>query len=494
MSLKTADNKKATGWLGSLAARMTLWYAFSAFVLVLTASGFLYSALSNALDHENEGMLNQKLQSLNMRMRGPTCDLNDLQEFVGEIPMWYRDTSFWTRLLDDSGRVMAETPGMSQTLPRSLFDGNFPKDHTAAVYSREGRPFRVTSAPGDWPEKKPDHLTIQMAIDTSSDEMVLSKFRRKLFRALGFSLLACSLMGYWIAHRGIRPVRKMAKTAARISSSTLYERLERSGLPSELSDLAATFNEMLDRLEDSFDRLSRFSSDIAHELRTPIQNLRGEAEVILSKDREPGEYREILGSALEEYQRLSNLIDRLLFLARAENPQTQIQREELNMKKELGLLQDFYGLSAGESDITLRSEAPEGLRVYLDRSLFQRAVGNLVENALKYTPPGGLVLFKASNGDGKTRVVVADTGKGLTPDQISKVFDRFYRVDSSRTGSSGGAGLGLAIVKSIMDLHGGTVEIKSEPSQGTTVTLIFPLIQPSEISSKIGGHSGLGGL
>jgi two-component system heavy metal sensor histidine kinase CusS len=234
---------------------------------------------------------------------------------------------------------------------------------------------------------------------------------------------------------------------------------------------------MLDRLEDSFARLSRFSSDIAHELRTPLQNLRGEAEVVLSRERKTGEYREILGSSLEEYQRLSNLIDRLLFLARAENPQTQIQREELDLKKELGLLQDFYGPSAGESGILLGVEAQEGLRADLDRSLFQRAVGNLVENALKHTPAGGAVLLKSSNGGGNIRVEVSDTGKGIPLEEISRVFDRFYRVDPSRSPSSGGAGLGLSIVKSIMDLHAGTVEIRSEPSRGTTVTLLFPTIQ-----------------
>jgi two-component system heavy metal sensor histidine kinase CusS len=318
-----------------------------------------------------------------------------------------------------------------------------------------------------------------MAIDMDSDEAILEKFRAKLFLALGFSLLASALAGYWIAHRGIRPVRKMAETAARIGSNNLHERLERPALPSELFNLAATFNAMLDRLEDSFVRLSRFSTDIAHELRTPLQNLRGEAEVILSKERQPGEYRELLGSALEEYHRLSNLIDRLLFLARAENPQTLIQREDLDLKNEIGLLHDFYHLSAGESDIALRAETPEGLRAPLDRSLFQRAVGNLIENSMKHTPAGGTILLKTSNDDGNIRVEVSDTGKGIPSDQISRVFDRFYRVDASRSPSSGGAGLGLSIVKSIMDLHEGTVEIQSEPTKGTTVTLLFPSDYPA---------------
>jgi two-component system, OmpR family, heavy metal sensor histidine kinase CusS len=479
MSSKTAGKKEGPGRPASLAARMTLLYSLSAFLLVLMASGFLYQALSHSLFHEDDELLSQKLQNLTTRLRDPTVDLNDLQEFVGELPVWYRNTSFWTRILDGQGRLLTETPGMSRSLPLPLFKEGYPNGWNSTVHSQEGRPFRVSSTQGLWLGHSPPSVTIQMAFDIGPDEAILRKFRKKLLAVLGFALLACALGGYWIAKRGIRPVRKMAGTAARISPSTLNERLERSGLPSELSDLAATFNGMLDRLEDSFVRLSRFSSDIAHELRTPLQNLRGEAEVVLSKEREPGEYREILGSALEEYQRLSNLIDRLLFLARAENPQTQIQREELDLKKELGLLQDFYGLSAGESGIALRVEAPEGLRADLDRSLFQRAVGNLVENALKHTPAGGTVLLKTSNGDGKVRVEISDTGKGIPPDQVSRVFDRFYRVDPSRSPSSGGAGLGLSIVKSIMDLHAGTVEIRSEPSKGTTVTLLFPPVHRS---------------
>ncbi len=477
MFLKPGDKKETLGRPVSLSARMTLWYALSAFAIVLAASGFLYRALSNSLIHEDNILLTQNLQSLGELLKVPTTDLKDLKEFAGELPKWYRNNSFWVRFSDRSGRILAETPGMSQTLPPGLFKTATPDNLSLAVSSRQGTPFRVLSSQGLWPVDHPAPIMIQMAFDASSDEFILNRFRKKILTALAFSLLACALAGYWIAHRGIRPVRKMAETAARIGSNNLYERLERPSLPSELSDLAATFNAMLDRLEDSFARLSRFSTDIAHELRTPLQNLRGEAEVILSKERNSGEYQELLGSALEEYHRLSNLIDRLLFLARAENPKTLIQREDLDLKNEIGTLQDFYGLSAGESGVALRAETPEGLRAPLDRSLFQRAVGNLIENSLKYTPAGGTVLLKTSADNGNIRVEVSDTGKGIPADEITRVFDRFYRVDASRTPSSGGAGLGLSIVKSIMDLHVGTVEIRSETSQGTTVTLLFPTVQ-----------------
>ncbi len=473
MSSKTGDKKERPGWLGSLAALMTFWYALSAFVLLLTASGFLYHALSEGLEHEDDHLLSENLESLTAYMKKNPNDVGDLMQFVGETPKWYRTVSFWTRIMDGN-QILAETPGMSQSLPPNLFPGGSSKNPNLTVHTGEGKPFRVLLTQADWPGYIRPRLQVQMAMDMSTDEDILRKFSKKLWRVLGFSLLACALVGYWIAQRGIRPVKKMAETAAHIRSSTLYERLERRGLPSELSDLAATFNGMLDRLEDSFDRLSRFSSDIAHELRTPLQNLRGEAEVVLSKARTGAEYQDHLGSALEEYQRLSSLIDSLLFLARAENPQTLIKREELDMRKELIILHDYYGPSAGESNIAVTVEAPDSLKARVDRSLFQRAVGNLVENALVHTPPGGSLLLKATAGEGKTLVEVIDTGKGIPADQVSKVFDRFYRVDPSRSPSSGGSGLGLSIVKSIMDLHDGTVEIQTQEGKGTRIILSFP--------------------
>jgi two-component system, OmpR family, heavy metal sensor histidine kinase CusS len=475
MSSKTEGKKPGPGWFGSLATRMTLWYALSAFALILTASGYLYTALARSLEHKDDVQLSQKLQIMAAYMKKNPGDQEDLRKFVGVLPFWYRNQAFWTRVLD-GGKVLTETPAMSQSLPVTLFQGASPGNPSLTVHSLEGGAYRVLVAQVPWEGFIHPAVTVQMALDAGPDEVLLAKFRKKLLRVVGFSFLACALGGYWIAQRGIRPVRKMGETAARIGSSTLYERLDRSGLPSELSELASTFNDMLDRLEESFARLSRFSSDIAHELRTPLQNLRGGAEVILSKDRQPAEYKDLLGSFLEEYQRLSTLIDRLLFLARADQPQTQIQREEVDLKRELGLLQDFYGLSAGESGIMVKVDAPEGLSANLDRSLFQRAVGNLVENSLKHTPAGGSILLRSYNGDGNVHVEVCDTGKGIPQDQVSKVFDRFYRVDPSRTPSSGGAGLGLSIVKSIMSLHAGTVEIKSQEERGTTVLLSFPVV------------------
>jgi two-component system heavy metal sensor histidine kinase CusS len=223
--------------------------------------------------------------------------------------------------------------------------------------------------------------------------------------------------------------------------------------------------------------LARFSSDIAHELRTPINNLRGEVEVALSKPRSPDEYAEVLGSALEECLRLSRMIDSLLFLARAENPQSEIRREPLDVRKELAAVREFYDAAAVDADVQLDLASSDEIVAPLDRTLFQRAVGNLLENALAHTSAGGHICLDAVRENGMLYLSVADDGCGIPSDHLSRVFDRFHRVDAARSMNGGGAGLGLAIVKTIATLHGGDVKIESRVGRGTRVTLSIPMGQ-----------------
>jgi two-component system heavy metal sensor histidine kinase CusS len=243
-----------------------------------------------------------------------------------------------------------------------------------------------------------------------------------------------------------------------------------AGWPRELQPLAAAFDAMLDRLEDSFTRLSQFSADIAHELRTPIANIRGEAEVALTRPRSPNEYREVMESNVGECERLSAIIDNLLFLARADAAEGYIERALIDGPAELAKIASFYEAIADEQKVTITCRG-EG-SVYADPVLFGRAVSNLVENALRHTPPGGTIVISIEARANDSIVRVKDTGCGIAPEHIARVFDRLYRVDQAR--SSQGAGLGLALVKSIAELHGGSAEIESEVGKGTVVSLSFP--------------------
>jgi two-component system heavy metal sensor histidine kinase CusS len=262
----------------------------------------------------------------------------------------------------------------------------------------------------------------------------------------------------------------MTRSLKRIGPKQLHERIPPEGWPRELRPLAVAFDEMLDRLEDSFTRLSQFSADLAHELRTPIANIRGEGEVALTRARTPEEYREVIESSVGECERLSAIVDNLLFLARAEAAEGHIPRTLFDGRAAVEKIAAFYEPIAEEHHtvITCTGEA----EIHADPMLFGRAVSNLVENALRFAPAGGTIQISLAAGPARSQISVKDTGCGIAAEHLSRVFDRFYRIDSAR--SSEGSGLGLALVKSIMDLHGGAAVVESEVGRGTTVVLTFP--------------------
>lgn len=457
---------------GSLALRLTLWYAACSFALILAATAYLYWALARNLDREDDGVLQDQVQILQVLLKEHPEDSAGIRQEV-ELESGVREHSrIFIRILDDAGKQIAETPGMGGKLPGSLFPpvADAGKGSPRSVGKESYRVMSVSTPLGGRTGKG----VLQVALDRREEDRLLRQFGRRILPLLGVSLVLCALAGYQIAHRGLRPLSRISEAADRIRSSTLHERLPGGEFPAELGGLARSFNHMLDRLQESFERLSRFSADLAHELRTPLNTLRGEVEVALCKARSPEEYRETLGSFLEEAGRLTRLIESLLFLARAEDPRMEIRRESLDVSGELGSLAEFYGAAAAERGIELTALAPDGLRVSADRSLFQRAAGNLIDNALAHTPKGGRIGLRAERVDGRVRIEVSDTGAGIAPEHLPRVFDRLYRADRSRAAATGGSGLGLAIVKSIAELHGGRADISSEVGRGTRVAVILP--------------------
>ena len=251
--------------------------------------------------------------------------------------------------------------------------------------------------------------TVQIAIDISQQEELLARYATVSAHSAGY---ARNLSAGRVSDRTPRhsPGREMAMTARHISSTNLHERIQPEGYPSELASLAATFNQMLDRLEESFERISRFSADIAHDLRTPVNNIRGEAEVALARARTVEEYREVLGSCLEEAVRLSDLIGDLLFLARAESPLAHLAPREHQRRRIASGIREYYEAPAAERGVSLSTAVPsEPVIAQLDRTLLQRAVGNLVSNALAHTPSGKSVVLGASVEPQAVRIEVSDT-------------------------------------------------------------------------------------
>lgn len=464
-------NQKSILW------QLSLWYAAAAFLLLVFGTGFLYLALKYSFNRETSEYLTEKARTLETLLRDrPVQDPTVRWEVQGEAGT-HPSLHVFSRVLDSTGRVLLETEGMSATLPTDLFRGHADAGQDRVMQElapRNGAKYRIATAGVRGPVGRGGGpALVQVAVDISSEDQLLSGYRRQIWIVLGLGLCAAVWIGRMIAIRGLRPLSRISKTISETSSTTLGRRLELDEVPGEVQELASTFNSMLDRLHDSFERLSQFSSDIAHELRTPLNNLRGEIDLALSKQRTPDEYIDLLGSLAEECQDLARLIDSLLFLARAEQPAMQIRRDTLHIAKELGLVSDFYEAAAAEKDVRLCVSVPDDITFPLDRTLFQRAIGNVVQNAITHTGQGCAVTISARNGAGELEVVVQDNGTGISEEHVLRVLDRFYRADEARARERGGTGLGLAIVASITRLHGGGVTIRSKAGAGTTVILRF---------------------
>ena len=462
----------------TLAFRLTAGYALAGLFLLALAIVSLYLVLVRELEKSTDLFLADKVHVLRTMLRERPDDQDALREEVELESAARQYERFYIRVLGDRNTPLLMTPGMADQLDlaRLATQTRSRPDRTIRMKGRNGRAFRVTSVSAQVGSPPTQTDTLQIAVDVSQKEALLARFRFWFWAILLATFVLFPLAGYQIARHGIRPVEEMATTARHISSTNLRERILAEGYPFELASLARTFNQMLDRLEESFERISRFSADIAHDLRTPVNNIRGEAEVALARARSAGEYRDVIESCLEEAVRLSDLIGDLLFLARAESPLSHLRRERVDVGELLGGVREYYEASAADGEVSLiTTVAGEPVIAELDRTLLQRAVGNLVSNALAHTPPGGEVVLGTNADHSAIRIEVSDTGVGIPAEALPRVFDRFFRVDSSRFQGSGGTGLGLAIVKSIALLHGGNVEISSRPGQGTRVTLHMPV-------------------
>lgn len=356
------------------------------------------------------------------------------------------------------GRALHSGPG-----------GMLAKPMRPVTWEYQGQAFRgiaATAAAGS------TAYTVALALDMAHHQEFMAAFRRMLWAALALGIVLSSLLGWLAARRGLAPIRAIAGIARGISAERLDARLPTERVPVEVQDLVVSFNSMLARLEDSFKRLSEFSSDIAHELRTPVSNLMTQTQVAVSKARSADEYREILYSNLEEYDRLARMIADMLFIAKADNRLLTPQRVGVALGAEIDQLMDFYQALADEQGVRMSRDG-DG-RIVGDALMIRRALSNLISNAIRHTPRGGVVTIAVETSrSGLTLIRVENSGDTIPAEHLPRLFDRFYRIDPARSRGSEGAGLGLAIVKSIVEAHGG--EISAASSGGTTSFLMsFP--------------------
>jgi two-component system heavy metal sensor histidine kinase CusS len=318
------------------------------------------------------------------------------------------------------------------------------------------------------PERQ-DSPQLTLFLDITHHQHFLERMQHLIWLTVGLSALATALLGAWAARSGLRPLRRMGEIAASVSASSLTTRLPQTEMPVELAELSHAFNAMLGRLDDAFQRLSAFSADIAHELRTPLSNLLTHTQVTLTRPRDLEEYREALLGNLEELQWMAQMVNDMLYLAKAEHGLLSPNRERLQLADETDALLEYFLPLAEEAQVVLSREGEATLAG--DRHMLRRALSNLLDNALRFTPAGGEVRVKLAAGTGQVQIRIENDGPTIPANVLPRLFDRFYRADPARhEGSSEHAGLGLAITQSIIKAHGGT--IRCESREGMTRFLI----------------------
>jgi two-component system OmpR family sensor kinase len=287
-------------------------------------------------------------------------------------------------------------------------------------------------------------------------------------------LAVASVASWWMAGRALRPINDLTQAAESIGISDLNRRLPLQGTGDELDRLSITFNDMFERLAKAIGEMKQFTASISHELRTPLTILRGEAEVMLLQPRPIQEYRRLLASHLEEYDRLAQLINRLLTLARAEAGDIQMHPAAVDLAQLTQYLAEQLDAVSTARQISLSIKCEESVYVYADREWLESAILNLLDNAIKYTPEGGHVAITVENRGEERKLEIRDTGIGIAPEALPHIFERFFRADPSRSSSHEGTGLGLSLVQWIVQQHGGRIEARSEPGKGSCFTIWLP--------------------
>jgi len=456
----------------SITFRLTLLFASMSTLVLLLLGLLIGSLVEQHFEMLDMDLLAGKLEFIGHALKGIHSDGE-----LARLPEQLQDSlvgqhGLAVQVSAPGGRTLYSTEGAN--FPDALLAGarvnslrpmlwSGPEDHRYRGIAA----LRQTGIAGAAP------LLVAVSTDLAHHERFMRSFRITLWTAMALAALLTGVLGWVAARRGLAPLRDIRRSAAGITANRLDQRLSTATIPVELAEVAEALNEMLARLERSFQRLSDFSSDLAHELRTPVSNLLTQTQVTLSKTRTLAEYQDVLASNAEEFERLSRMIADMLFLAKSDNSLIVPHREQVDLAAEACSLCEFYEAWAEEKSVSLSCSGSGA--VPGDRLMLRRAVNNLLSNAMRHTPEGGRIAVGVHDSDGSAIVLsVANTGETIAPAHLPRLFDRFYRVDASRQRHGEGAGLGLAITRSIAHAHGGEALVRSEAGV-TTFEIRLPV-------------------
>jgi len=451
----------------SLTTRMSLMFML-AVTAVLTVAGVSFNRLSQhhfkMLDQE---ALNEKLHST-QRILGELKSIDQFGELKPELQaLLGAHRNLTAVILDDDGRLLFADPGPVNVPEEFLTTTN----NNFWEWQNQEQMFRgLTAQAMVTGRDKP--LTVILIFDVTEHMFFFETLQRWFWIGLVISALVSAGLGWLVAGSGMRPIRQVTKVAASMSAKSLKERIPLASVPKELQQMVSSFNAMLSRLDDAFVRLSNFSADIAHELRTPVSNLMIHTEVVLSRKRDIEDYEDNLYSNLDDLKRMSRMIDDMLFLAKSDNGLIPHEDKPIDLLEVVEKLLEYYRLLADERGINLTVSGGGSVRG--DVLMLHRAVSNLLSNALRYTPEGRTINVDIQQKGTSTFVVVENPGETIAPEHLEKLFDRFYRADPARReGSPSNAGLGLSITRSIVEAHEGKIWCTSS-NRKTAFHMEFP--------------------
>jgi len=445
----------------SVRFRLTVWFVVALFLIVLVSSLGIYTFVRSSLWKQIDRRLNEDLATVEKLLREEPDELIEMGEHGTIRLLW----------VTQDNRVIYETRGWSLAqldgAMENVTSGSFRlwKSHAGVRYRLKAASLHVQN----------DSYLMAIAQDAEQIHDSLRILSLTLIISAPCMLVLAVIGGYLLAGRVLSPIGAMASKAQEITAERLSERLPVDNPNDEFGRLATVFNETLARLQDSFDRLRRFTADASHELRTPLTALRSVGEVGLREELDPAAHRDVIGSMLEEADRLASLIDNLLMLTRADSGRIILNPEPVNLGELVNDVVDCLGVLAEERRQDLSVEVEQDADALADRATLRQALINLLDNAIKYTETGGKIKLRAAKTpDDRAMVEIIDNGPGIAGEHCQAIFDRFYRIEPERSSETGGAGLGLAIARHVVEINGGRVELESKLGQGSTFRIVLP--------------------
>ncbi|WP_341318871.1 heavy metal sensor histidine kinase [Paraburkholderia sp. IMGN_8] len=452
----------------TLRARLTALIILST-SSILAVSGFaLYEALRSRIESTSAEQISGTMSSLQVHL----TEIQTTDDIGRNAEMWidqlHGHQNMDLAIYDIAGNRLLSTAGFRPYAPiLTTRTTHAPMSLTPA---RSRLRYMVMTVPLEGAVGPSVRVAIQY--DGTNDQALLRAYAYTIVIIEVLGVMLAAAFAYGIAMLGLSPLRRLVARAEEMSTSRLAHPLPELDASGELKELGHAFNGMLARLDESFTRLSQFSSNLAHDMRTPLTNLLAAAQVALSQTRTAAEYRDVIESSIDEYQRLSRMIEDMLFLARSEQTDEPLSVRNLDAAHEAERVAGYYESMAQDAEVTI--EVKGSGTVCADLLLYQRALSNLLSNALAHAPKGSTITIDCREESDSTTIAVSDTGPGIGAQHLTRIFERFYRVDPSRHNSASGTGLGLAIVKSIMDSHGGRCGVESAPHVRTAFWLRFP--------------------